>query len=164
MRQKICFVLMLLWMLVIFMFSARDSVESTEDSYRVGMEVGRLVVPAFNDLPQEEQIAFAASIDFPVRKLAHATEYAVLGLLAIGMLYGTRRRDGRYISSWVSILAAWAIAVAYAGTDEMHQLFVSGRSGQISDVLLDSAGALAGVLLGAFIMGRMKKKKILHPV
>ena len=39
------------------------------------------------------------------------------------------------------------ITTAYAATDEMHQLFVPGRSGQVSDVLLDSAGAIAGLAL-----------------
>lgn len=158
MRQKIFFVLMLTWMLVIFVFSARDSVESTEDSYRVGMEVGRLVVPAFNSLSKEEQTAFAAAVDFPIRKTAHAAEYAILGVLTIGTLYDARRRNGRYISVRGSILAAWAVAAAYAVSDEIHQLFVPGRSGQLSDVLLDSAGALAGVLLGVFFMRKKKRK------
>lgn len=158
MRRKICFVLMLLWMLVIFMFSARDGVESTADSYRVGMEVGRLVVPAFSELSEEEQTAFAAAVDFPVRKTAHAMEYTVLGVFAIGTLYGAGRRNGRRIPAWCGALAAWMIAVLYAAGDEIHQLFVPGRNGQLSDVLLDSAGALAGVLLGVLVMGRQKNR------
>lgn len=159
MRQKICFVLMLIWMLVIFMFSARDSIESTEDSYRIGMEFGRLVVPAFHSLSDEEKLAFAEAVDFPIRKTAHAAEYAILGVLAIGTLYDAKRKNGRYISIRGSIFAAWAVAAAYAASDEFHQLFVSGRSGQLSDVLLDSTGALVGVLLGAFFMGRRKRKR-----
>lgn len=150
---------MLIWMLVIFIFSARDSIESTEDSYRVGMEFGRLVVPAFHSLSEEEKLAFAEAVDFPIRKTAHAAEYAILGILTIGTLYGAAKRDGGRISVRGSILTAWAIAVLYAASDEFHQLFVPGRSGQLSDVLLDSAGALAGVLLGAFLMSRRKRKK-----
>ena len=41
----------------------------------------------------------------------------------------------------------WLIAAGYAATDEFHQLFVPGRSGQVSDVILDSAGAAIGVLI-----------------
>ena len=37
------------------------------------------------------------------------------------------------------------MAAAYAASDEFHQLFVEGRAGRVSDVLIDSAGALAGV-------------------
>jgi VanZ family protein len=43
------------------------------------------------------------------------------------------------------MVAAWALAVCYAATDEVHQLFVSGRSGQPTDVLIDACGVLAGV-------------------
>ena len=40
----------------------------------------------------------------------------------------------------------WGIATAYAVTDEFHQLFVPGRSGQMTDVMIDSGGALVGLL------------------
>lgn len=69
----------------------------------------------------------------PVRKLAHLGEYAVLGALA-------GRAAGRP-------LPALALGAAYAATDEWHQTFVPGRSGQAADVLLDSAGAAAGAWL-----------------
>ena len=52
----------------------------------------------------------------------------------------------------------WLIAAGYAATDEFHQLFVPGRSGQISDVLLDSAGALAGVWIMTGLEKIRKKK------
>lgn len=48
---------------------------------------------------------------------------------------------------WRTAPVAWLIATAYAATDEVHQLFVPGRGGQVTDVLLDSAGALLGVWL-----------------
>ena len=44
-------------------------------------------------------------------------------------------------------------------TDEVHQLFVPGRSGQISDVILDSAGALAGVLVLSVVRKLIKRKQ-----
>ena len=47
----------------------------------------------------------------------------------------------------VSALFAWGTATVYAATDEFHQLFVPGRSGQVKDVLLDSCGAAVGVLI-----------------
>ena len=108
---------------------------------------------------EEEQNAFAEKVDHPVRKTAHAAEYAVLGLLTAGAYIGgwnllrafkvnykktVNVRDGREkmsISRGI-VIPWWVITTAYAGTDELHQLFVPGRSGQVSDVLLDSAGAL----------------------
>ena len=113
-----------------------------------------------------------------MRKTAHATEYAILGLLAAGVyLPGSlkqknekelteKKESGRYMNGGATeicreLLIPWAIAAAYAATDEFHQLFVPGRSGQFSDVVLDSAGVLAGLLILAAvrkIRGRQHNK------
>ena len=60
------------------------------------------------------------------------------------------------------LLLAWLIAAAYAATDEVHQLFVDGRSGSFVDVCIDSAGAFLGVLcLAIFFRGyRQHAQKI----
>lgn len=132
-------------MVVIFSFSARPAEQSTGDSRWAGHMIGQLFVPGFGDWSDKEQEAFAEKVDYPVRKTAHAMEYAVLGLLTAGAYIrrGTSIRNG--------ILVPWGIAALYAASDEFHQLFVPGRSGQVSDVVLDSAGVLAGVLLLAGI-------------
>ena len=44
-------------------------------------------------------------------------------------------------------------------TDEIHQLFVPGRSGQITDVILDSCGGLIGAVLSAIILYLIRKRK-----
>lgn len=144
-RNKIFLILAVLWMAVIFSFSARPAEQSTGDSRWAGHMIGQLFVPGFEDWSDKEQEAFAEKVDHPVRKTAHAMEYAVLGLLTAGAYIrrGTSIRKG--------ILVPWGIATLYAASDEFHQLFVPGRSGQVSDVVLDSAGVLAGVLLLAGI-------------
>jgi hypothetical protein len=71
--------------------------------------------------------------DLVLRKLAHAGEYAVLGAL----LQRAVRRPG----------LAFALGVAYAISDELHQSFVPGRLGSPLDVALDAAGVAVGVLL-----------------
>ncbi len=152
-RRKIFLILMLVWMAVIFAFSCRNGVESTGDSYQIGMSVGRLVVPAFHNLSSEEQLAFAERVDYPVRKTAHALEYAILGAFAAGWLYDAKGRRGR------NILPAWLVATLYAASDELHQLFVPGRSGQVTDVLLDSTGAIAGVLIMAGIFYLIRRRR-----
>jgi VanZ family protein len=73
--------------------------------------------------------------DLVLRKLAHAAEFAVLGAL----LYRAVRREP----------AAVLLASLYALTDELHQSVVSGRQGSPVDWLIDSAGAVAGVLVAA---------------
>ena len=71
--------------------------------------------------------------DLVLRKIAHACEFAVLGALLLRAL-----RDER---------AALAAGVAFAISDEVHQLFVPGRVGAPLDVAIDSAGVAVGVLL-----------------
>jgi VanZ family protein len=75
------------------------------------------------------------TIDFVLRKLAHMTEYGLLFVLWLRALRGR--------APWV----AAAIAIAYAGTDELHQSFVTGRHGTPVDVLIDSTGVLIAALL-----------------
>lgn len=73
-----------------------------------------------------------------MRKAAHVFLYFVLGILLTLLVrtYGVRWRN--------VVLWAVGIACAYAATDETHQLLVGGRSGQVSDVLLDTVAACAG--------------------
>ena len=69
--------------------------------------------------------------DTVLRKGAHMTEYAILAVLVL-------RAVGAY--RW-----AFGLAVAYACTDEVHQLFVRGRHGSPVDVGIDAVGALVGL-------------------
>jgi VanZ family protein len=71
--------------------------------------------------------------DTILRKGAHVSEYAVLGLLLI-------RAIGREAP-------AFLLGAAYAITDELHQHFVSGRHSSPIDVVIDSTGVLIGVLV-----------------
>ncbi len=144
MRRNIFRVLLLAavisWMGLIFWFSAQEADVSTDMSYTIGYRVGEFFISDFDRWSQEEKLAFAEKIDFPIRKSAHASEYAMLAVLLAGTyaVFGVGGRR-RYVS-------AWLITTAYAASDEFHQLFVPGRSGQISDVALDAAGALGGIL------------------
>lgn len=80
--------------------------------------------------------------DLVLRKIAHFCEYAILGLLLVRAL-------GR------EPLAA-AAGIAYAGTDELHQHFVRGRHAAWRDILIDSAGILAGVLVARRLRWRVR--------
>jgi VanZ family protein len=71
--------------------------------------------------------------DYVLRKCAHMTEFAILGILLWRALGAE--------------LPALVLAVAYAGTDELHQLFVRGRHGSVIDVGIDTVGVLIGLAL-----------------
>ena len=99
-----------------------------------------------------DRTKYAESIEFPVRKTAHATEYAILGILLTATLSSFEKR---HYELW-----GWLLGTGYAATDEIHQLFVPGRSGQVTDVMLDSAGCLLGCLLLCTIYHLSKLRKL----
>lgn len=148
-RKRVCLVLAVCWMTVIFAFSARDADLSTQDSMSVGMLFGRFIVPSFADMDAQMQVSFAGMLDHPIRKLAHATEYAVLGFLLAGSYMDKKRKRA-------DIRIPIIIGALYAISDELHQLFIPGRSCEVMDMLIDSSGVLVGALIGllAFTHGK----------
>jgi VanZ family protein len=72
--------------------------------------------------------------DLILRKIAHVTEYAILGFL----LHRALRRE----------YAAFGLGIAYAVTDEIHQHFIAGRHASPLDVAIDAVGVAIGVLVG----------------
>ena len=79
-------------------------------------------------------------------------EYLLLGFLIRFCLlswFGKR--------TWLTI-GSWGAGTLYALTDEIHQMMIDGRSGQWTDVLLDSAGVLAGVLIAAKLVELTERK------
>ena len=151
-RQVIFAILTILWMIVIFSFSAKPGNESEEQSIQAGMIVCHMFVPGFGDLSEQQQIDMAQAIDHPVRKTAHAAEYAMLAGLVLGAVTVS-------IIRWKNVLIAISVSVLYAATDEFHQLFVPARSGQVKDVLIDGCGAVIGTLIIWGIYYLVHKKK-----
>ena len=80
------------------------------------------------------------TIDLIGRKMIHAGEYALLTFLWWRALRTTSAGRG------TAIVAAVAVAVGYAITDELHQTFVDGRHGSPIDVAIDTAGAALAAL------------------
>lgn len=149
-RRKVYLILTVVWMAVIFSFSAKPGDESEIQSLRAGKIVCSIFVPGYDNMSEQEQISMAENIDYPVRKAAHATEYAILAGFILGVVVTS-------LINWKHLLAAVLVAVIYASTDELHQLFVPGRNGQFMDVLIDGTGALAGVIF-IFIIYRLNNK------
>ena len=90
-----------------------------------------------------------------VRKNAHFFYYFELGILVVNAL----RRSG--VCGYRSVLLALLICILYAVSDEVHQIFIPGRSGEIRDVIIDSTGSSVGILgfLGvSWVAGSMNRK------
>jgi len=86
------------------------------------------------------------SIVFVIRKCAHLTEFAILGLLLWRALRKPVRNDTRPWS-WPIATRTILLVMLYAGTDEFHQAFVPSRQASVLDVLLDATGAICALLL-----------------
>ena len=152
-----CFLLLLicLQLFFIFGFSAEDAQKSDETSQQVTEEIAKVVVDDYEKLPVEEQHEVIQRLDPPVRKIAHATEFGVLGGL-IFLLFLTFP-----MPLWLSCLCSTLIAALFGALDEWHQTFVPGRSGEIRDTLIDTSGAAlvsAVLLLLAFLLKKNRKK------
>ena len=148
MKKKHCYaILCIIWMLVIFWFSAQVA----DDSQEMSDFFVHLLDAVFSlDIMRNEIIRDMTS--FLVRKAAHMSEYAVLAIL-----FGLTIREYKK-EPW--LLRALAATAAYAATDEFHQLFVPGRSGQLKDVLIDTAGGALGLGLLALILYLKRRRKM----
>ena len=135
-------ILAVVWMCIIFAFSAQSNEESSvvseSLSYRMVSSTGHLFHWNLND---EQLREIADTIEYFVRKTAHMTEFAILSILLFVWL-------GLWeMGMWRRAAIAFAATAVYGASDEFHQLFVPGRAGRVSDVMIDSTGALAGVII-----------------
>ena len=110
---------------VIFWFSSKTAAESTGQS--------NVFVEWLENLFGKNEIWV-----FIVRKSAHCLEFTGLGLLVSAAVFFTKGKTNAIISL--------AIASAYAVTDEIHQIFVEGRSCELRDWVIDTVGALLGII------------------
>ena len=93
-------------------------------------------------------------VTFWIRKAAHFTEFAVLGLLLSFLFERITFKQIQRDSARVLLkrILAFLTGAFYGATDEIHQLFVPGRSCELRDVGIDAAGVLFGVLIGSFFL------------
>jgi VanZ family protein len=125
-----------LWMVFI-------SVASTSEFS--GANTSRIIRPFVLWLFPGTSEATLQIIHFSVRKLAHFTEYAVMGFLA-ARAFSTSLSESLK-RRWFFV--GFGLVVVYALLDEYHQSFVPSRTASIYDSMIDSAGGLAGLLIYA---------------
>lgn len=135
----------LVWMAVIFVGST-DLLSTQRTSRFIGPLLRWFKPDISNEMIKRVQTI--------VRKGGHVAEYAVLAVLcwrAIGACSGAKQTD------WSTRRAVLAVCSAsiYAVTDEWHQSLVSTRLGSGWDVLIDTAGAAAGLIF-VWTWGRLR--------
>lgn len=142
--------LALLWCILIFCLSHQDASLSSETSSSFTDGMIYIVENVTNSEIDNEGI-IENSMNL-IRKSAHFFIYLVLGALTINALkeYNVRRL----------VFYSIAFCFLYSITDEVHQLFMGGRSGQVSDVFLDTIGSTVGVIGYLMIYIKLLKKKL----
>lgn len=139
--KPLSFLPALLIMYMIFSFSAQDGSQSSQLSFQVSQKLVKAgAILLDKNLSPEEILIYAEQYHGMIRKLAHMTEYCILAVSLSIPLYAYKVRG-----IWLLLLAGF-ICVAFAATDEYHQTMVAGRGPSPRDVLIDSIGALAGIL------------------
>ena len=149
-KQVLSFLPALLIMVAIFRFSSQNADDSSTESIRITQELLCAIRDRFRLSWTPSQLSlYIERSEFFIRKLAHFSEYAALGLSLIlplcAFYSGSFKKKTLFLTSWI-------ICIAYAASDELHQFFSPGRSPQIRDVVIDSFGALAGILLGLLLI------------
>ena len=175
-KRIILGILIIIWMITIFLFSNQDGMESENTSDII---TNRLVNETIeNDIEIEENVdntnnedannsvnvtkynyefeMYKGEVRLVVRKSAHFIIYLVGGFLLFNFFrtYNISLRN--------QIIYAILGIILYASSDEFHQLFVNGRTARVEDVLLDTLGAIVGILLNIIflkIICKMKNKK-----
>ena len=140
-KQVLAWLWPVLWMVLIFTLSHQPAGVSGGISSEIVRQVFEAIVRI---VPVEFD-----TLHTLFRKSAHFFAYLVLGLLLVKALL----RNG--VAFRRAMLWAFALSVLYAASDEFHQLFIPGRSGEVRDVLIDSTGAATG-LLGYWFSAKLK--------
>lgn len=149
MKIILLLVIAIIWMICIYKLSGMNSKNSNgkstdiialfiEDTLEVTNEYG-----ITNSHPNDDKLAKVSSlINAPMRKAIHATVYFVLAffvMILLNIIFDHKKY-------WSTLIIALVLCIGFAILDEYHQTFVAGRTGQILDVCIDSAGAICGLL------------------
>lgn len=121
-----------LWMCVIFLLSHQNGQDSSETS-GILLELLKFIGIGPGSSVQ-------GALSYLVRKAGHFTEYLILAILFLRC----RKERG---TSGKTALHALLFVVLYASSDEFHQSFIPGRGPAFSDVWIDTAGGLTGIML-----------------
>ena len=170
-------ILAVLWMIRIFDFSSEDADVSGSVSRSMSYNLIEKISRHLDLGWDEDKIeAVAGPVEKYLRKAAHMYEYAVMSILWCIALdawkyvgvpphhqspdSGDRGKRSEKIKRFIRPGIVLLICLIYAVSDEFHQIFVDGRSGEIRDVCLDFGGALIGMLFGALIVFLYRRRKL----
>ena len=133
----ISIIIVILWLVVIFIFSSMNENTSHIQSQKVVQKIY-----TNKQTVENNKIIKKNKYDQKIRKIAHVTEFAILNILFVNLIYQLKEKFKlKYLI--ISII----LTFVYACTDEIHQIFVQGRTSSFIDVLIDTIGAITTSLI-----------------
>ena len=132
-RKILSIVLVLVWMGLIFYMSCANGEQSGSLSRKIIVVATELLTDVKDGTDEMDRIVDRYQLF--VRKGAHFVEYAILAFLVMNMLFIFEVKSK-------TLLISAIICILYAASDELHQYFVSERSGNVIDVMWDSSASL----------------------
>src|SRR5690625_1594783 len=151
-NQILAWIPVLLIMGTIFYLSHQPA----SDSSKLSGSVTELIAQMITAIPilQIDMDKF----HFFIRKSAHFLAYLTLGFFVMNAVQiSFRKAIFKLIRYRISF--ALLVCILYAISDEVHQLFIPGRSGEVGDVLIDSAGDFVGIGIYHFVIRKIKNRK-----
>ena len=150
-KLVIKYIILILWMILIFWFSNQNGTISSEMSDGLISEVVKFIeIILKNSLDNEKIIE---TFVFLIRKVAHFFLYFVLGILWMNLLKEHRVSLGK------QVIYSLLFCIMYACSDEIHQLFIPGRSGNIIDTMIDTTGSLCSIIT-IYLFKKYKNKAV----
>lgn len=146
-NKRLSWAAVIIWMVLIFYLSHQPATKSND----LSTGLTEVIVKTVEKFAPNTKLDIR-KFNHKVRKNAHFIAYLVLGVFTVNAL----RRSG--IHGHRSLAIALGICILYAVSDEVHQLFIIGRSGEVRDVLIDSAGACVGIG-GYLLISRVFKRE-----
>lgn len=152
-KKIIIYILLISWMGLIFFFSHQSAIDSDKVSSGVIDKIIHTIEIISNHKLTDNELELISNyLVFPIRKLAHFTLYFILGILFYNLIKSYIKNNKKRII--VSLL----FCLLYACSDEIHQIFIPGRSGEIRDVFIDSIGSFMGIILIYIFLKRKDEK------
>lgn len=148
MKKTLKLIAAILWMAIIFILSSEGgelSADTSSDVSAIVYKILKFIIPTISISMKQFSIKYVPLI----RKIAHFTEFFILGILIYFFI--------KDLLSKKMIIVTSIICFIYAISDELHQYFVPGRYCSFKDVLIDTSGALLGIILCHFLIKKWKK-------
>lgn len=152
-KKIILYIILIIELLTIFIFSNQPGKksENTSDSFASSI-IDKVTNITNKDITETKKKNVIIKTRFIVRKAAHFTIYFVLGITIYLLLetYNIKR----------IIILSIIICLIFGSIDEVHQIFIPGRTARIYDCIIDTIGGTCGIYL-LFIIEKIRQKRFI---